>query len=147
MIHHISTATAQEAYDSTARVQALGTETAKMARRLATAFDGAFVSCKLQEKIQALSPEWRVHYYAAFDGSKYASFSDPASSARRFEIRLARNRSSPRAKSKRLESARLSSRPNRSSPRETKASERIAPGDTSRSSPRAPQSRILYISA
>ena len=90
MIHHISTATAQEAYDSTARVQALGTETAKMARRLATALDGAFVSCKLQEKIQALSPEWRVHYYAAFDGSKYASFSDPASSARRFEIRLAR---------------------------------------------------------
>lgn len=93
MIHHISTATAQEAYASTTTAQAMHAESAKTARKLAAAFDGAFVSCKLQEKIQGLFPAWRVHYYAASSGDKYVSFNEmggtPAN-PRRFVIRLAR---------------------------------------------------------
>ena len=93
MIHHISTATAQEAYASTTTAQAMHAESAKTARKLAAAFDGAFVSCKLQEKIQGLFPAWRVHYYAATNGDKYVSFNKmggTSTNPRRFEIRLVR---------------------------------------------------------
>lgn len=93
MPHRIPTLAAQEAYAGAAVAQATHAESAKTARKLAAAFDGAFVSCKLQEKIQALFPARRVHYYAASSGDKYVSFSEPGGTSanpRRFEIRLAR---------------------------------------------------------
>lgn len=87
----ISKDKAAEAYAATAEARQTSLLIARAARTLAAHIDNAFVTRRIEPKIQALFPAWRVHYCAMYGGDKYAIFtSADALNSRRLEIRLAR---------------------------------------------------------